>query len=132
MTIDTTTLAALKRTIKPNMRVKLVRHDWTVNGIGAPGFRVGMVRPVETVTTKYLTFGFSDSGLDRLSHMRWPAAKDYRRTDCNGCNGFEIRLGGDDSDEWMGYQFIGRESDDCNGHLESCDNDGYCNYCGHQ
>ena len=97
MTIDTTTLTSLKRTIKPDMRFKLVRHDWIVSN-GPPEFRVGMIRPVESVTSVDLVFGFSDTGLERLSHMRWPSAADYRRT---GPNGFEVRLTGDG---WMGYE----------------------------
>jgi hypothetical protein len=99
--IDTTTLASLKRTINLHLRpirVKLVRHDWMVNG-GQREFRIGMVRPIAKVTTTDLAFGFSDTGLCRISHMRWPKAKDYR---CTGPNGFEVRL---DGDLWMGYEF---------------------------
>lgn len=94
--IDTTTLASLKRTIKPNMRFKLVRHDWMI--YAKPEFRIGMIRPVESVTSVALAFGHSDTGLCRISHMRWPKAGDYRRTDNNG---FEVRL---DGDKWMGYE----------------------------
>ena len=97
MTIDTTTLTSLKRTIKPDMRFALVRHDWIVSP-GAPGFQVGMVRPVEAVCATHIVFGHSDTGLCQLSHMRWPSAADYRRT---GPNGFEVRLTGDG---WMGYE----------------------------
>ena len=98
MTIDTTTLTSLKRTIKPDMRFALVRHDWVVRPLRKSEFRIGMIRPVESVTTVDLQFGHSDTGLCRISHMRWPSAADYRRT---GPNGFEVRLGGDD---WMGYE----------------------------